>query len=613
MSQRQWTCAICSTAYSRLEHLRRHARSHVMRRHERTCRAQADSSESTSTMPTAWAKPRTQTGTIQISRSTAMDTNFQGERLPDISPEVDFAALDFLYSSQWTSDSISLAESLEYLAYFTSANGMGTFLDQDTLQERQRLVLESEVNVNFEPISGCINPGLLIDDNYSETLPTTSITYRDEDPLGSKAEEIIERLERIINDRSEESFITIIWDSHTQDLCHTFFTPHNIRRYLGYFWALWYPNCPIVHRPSFDPQNAPVALLSVMIIIGACLSPHADDAEVAKLWLDSVEQIVFTDNHFGEEDLKASTTCVVHEKSDWNKRRIECIQMTYLVCSLQKREGSLEAQTRIRRYRHATMVTLARDIGLGSGNHRALSLDSPSPSWWNQFSTEEELLRTLTYVFLFDAALTIFHNSPPRMVVSELKMEVTCPEGCFQAESAVECFTLLKEWENTIFWRKRLSIAAVVRMMCQKDLDDILVRHLARIGTLNMFTTVQSLHSLTFHLQNSIIFESSLAPVETGLENWRRIWDVREPEDKDVPNRFDTIWRKNGFTCYAAEFWQLARIIVAKMRARDAEREQDTPSVPGQSLHRYDHTDMTDVNSLIMEYRRLNLGVATST
>lgn len=45
-----------------------------------------------------------------------------------------------------------------------------------------------------------------------------------------------------------------------------------------------------------------------------------------------------------------------YDKATWMKKRVECIQAAYLVCSLQKREGSVEAQGRVRRYRHATLV-----------------------------------------------------------------------------------------------------------------------------------------------------------------------------------------------------------------------------------------------------------------
>jgi hypothetical protein len=226
------------------------------------------------------------------------------------------------------------------------------------------------------------------------------------------------------------------------------------------------------------------------------------------------------------------------------------------------------------------------------------------------------------------------------MVVSELKMEMACPEACFQAESAEECFRLLKEWETTTFWRKRLSITSVLKTICQTELTSSAVDEYSRMGSLNLFTAVQStsfllissllnnqtnrtaLHSLTFHLRNSIIFESTLLPLKTGLENWRRIWNQREAEDKYVPDSPDQIWKKVGFISYSPEFWHLARIIVERIEgdshddcdgeADNSSHEEKKVAAAGKSQarerERYDHTDMTDVNGLIMEYRRLSLG-----
>jgi hypothetical protein len=107
------------------------------------------------------------------------------------------------------------------------------------------------------------------------------------------------------------------------------------------------------------------------------------------------------------------------------------------------------------------------------------------------------MVRTLTYVFLFDAALTIFHNSPPRMVVSELRMDMACPEACFQAESAEECLFELRKWSSSVFWCERLSVASVVRRMCQPQPQAQIseeqepVLGFSQMGSLNLFTTVQ--------------------------------------------------------------------------------------------------------------------------
>lgn len=98
---------------------------------------------------------------------------------------------------------------------------------------------------------------------------------------------------------------------------------------------------------------------------------------------------------------------------------------------------------------------------------------------------------TIIFVFLIDAALTILHNSPPRMVVPELKMDVACPESCFQAESAPECMKELHTWATTRFWKSRLSIVSVVRRICQCPIEESIIEDFAGLGTLNLFTLVQ--------------------------------------------------------------------------------------------------------------------------
>lgn len=99
----------------------------------------------------------------------------------------------------------------------------------------------------------------------------------------------------------------------------------------------------------------------------------------------------------------------------------------------------------------------------------------------------------MTYIFLIDSALTILHNSPPRMVVSELKMDVASPESCFQSESAEECQENLRVWARTRFWKNRISVVSVVRRVCQNSIDDDLVLEYSHLGTMNLFTIVQGM------------------------------------------------------------------------------------------------------------------------
>ncbi|KAL4967563.1 transcription factor domain-containing protein [Aspergillus stella-maris] len=627
MSQSQWRCALCSTHFTRSEHLRRHLRSHenirpyecslcqrtftrrdAKTRHERTCKGKLSGTNDRLLYQDAQVQPTSNlplsSGLEDALSQELGDDYWLNMEMPDPS---DFAALDWLYSEQLSSDSIISAERLEFLANFTSENGMGTFLAPETLMERQRIIRNEESSggglyTTYEAFLNCytIKPSMLHD------------SLQDLGPLSDRTFEITHQFHAMVTQKTEGSVVKLTWTANVESKCRSFFTPSNITRFLGYFFSLWYPNCPFVHRPSFNANTAPLALLCVMIVIGACLSPYPEDSKTARMWLDCVEELVFSSDAFADETGESEAASM--EALGRKKKCLERLQATYLVCSLQKREGSLEAKTRIRRYRHATMVTLARDIGIASASHHNITLDKGSEAWWTHFAIHEALIRTMTYVFLFDAALTIFHNSPPRMVVSELKMEMACPEACFQAESPEGCFIALKQWQRTDFWRQNLSIAALVKKICQKDLSPGSVDECAKMGSLNLFTAVQSLHSLTFHLQNSLIFESTLVPIKTGLENWRKIWERREPEDLHIPDTADMLWKKVGFISYSPEFWHLARILVDRIKD---ESDPDTADVAvsnndsgstSEAGTRYDHTDMKDLNGLIMEYRRMSLG-----
>lgn len=247
--------------------------------------------------------------------------------LQNIPSPLDFSALDLLFSSQIDPDATK-AERLEHLAYFTSSRGMSTFTDRETFQNNQKLVADDYKSKQED----------------AETRPES-------DPLFTKALELVQSLRNTITKKKSSGVITTDWSPATQTQCQEFFSSTNINRFLEYFWALWYPNCPIIHRPLFKACDAPPALLCVMVIIGAFLSPTKDDVQRARRWLDSAEELVFSHECFLNAQKHPDTT----DSKDW----LQCIQAGYLICSLQKREGSGATQARIRRYRHASMVTVS--------------------------------------------------------------------------------------------------------------------------------------------------------------------------------------------------------------------------------------------------------------
>jgi hypothetical protein len=89
---------------------------------------------------------------------------------------------------------------------------------------------------------------------------------------------------------------------------------------------------------------------------------------------------------------------------------------------------------------------------------------------------------------MIDCSFIIFHNTPPRLVLQEMTIDLACPEALFQAAS-VEMFLLeLDVLRQTSVQMPRLTNA--IRALCAdapNARDNVL-----HLGTskLNMFTIV---------------------------------------------------------------------------------------------------------------------------
>ncbi|KAL2221529.1 hypothetical protein M432DRAFT_540105 [Thermoascus aurantiacus ATCC 26904] len=418
------------------------------------------------------------------------------------------------------------------------------------------------------------------------------------DPLTIITNEIVCRLKETISHRPKDSCITIEWSPVTEDLCTKFFSPLNIRKFIHLFWCLWYPNCPIIHKPTFCIQNTPLPLLITMLLIGACLSGDEVDTRHVHMWFDSVEELVFS-----EERLQEAVTGSSQRRNYSRYESLQALQAAYLVCIYQNWEGSDRSRQRIRRVRYSMVVAAARDLDLGSATHSKLDLTNFN---WREFVRDEELIRTLLYVFLLDTAFAIFNNLPPRLAITELKMNMACPEPCFQAQSADECLLQLR-MASTL--SDVNSIGSAVETICEKEMSTESRRALSQIGTLNLFVIISALHVLIFHAKTSFTFKQSISPIKQGLRNWKRLWDEHQRSHAVTSMNafsFPDMWKRDGFMKHAADYWALANLIIERTQSTHSSRPGIVNSDEGVS-EKYDDTDIRQVTDLIKGFREMGL------
>lgn len=225
------------------------------------------------------------------------------------------------------------------------------------------------------------------------------------DPLAGVTNELVCRLKHVTTTPSLGSAISMTWSPIIENICVQFFSPPNIRRYLVYFWSFWYPNCPIIHKPSFNVHNTPYTLLLAMLLIGASFAPDDATSQNAKLWFNSAEELVFADPHFRRAVVHGDGAEGFHLRRD----AVKALQGAYLICLLQNWEGNDNSKRRIRRSRFSmvTAVCLISFLTLSipaNLNRWVGNLDSPleatiSPRMKTAIGNHSLRRRSLTGMF----------------------------------------------------------------------------------------------------------------------------------------------------------------------------------------------------------------------
>ncbi|KAE8159759.1 hypothetical protein BDV40DRAFT_314388 [Aspergillus tamarii] len=432
-----------------------------------------------------------------------------------------------------------------------------------------------------------------------------------------------------IRNLAQDSRIMPTWSAQVEKDCIRFFSPNNVERFIRIYWTAWHPHYPVIHKPTFSITNAPAHLTAAMAVMGACFSQSSNDNHSVKLWLNSVEEMVFSNKYFGDLMLQDPATINIRDI-------VQLLQAAYCVCTFQISEGSHISRRRIRRQRFSMLVSLARDLNLFSIKHTGLDTVREGDFCWDSFIATEECIRTMLFIYIHDTGFAIFSNYPPRTRIQEMSLGMACPEACFQAQSAAECLTAIRTWTAHPLWECRRTLRDIVQIMFCKDFDVDIRAYLSHLGILNLwicsFNVYEPLLTVmgaalcaeAFQINSLISVDTQLQPMRAALHNWKLAWNQRfaildsfglPKEEDNIFVGIDDYWRRLGFFQNASEYWLLLNILIRRIDER--QRNQHDPSVQSDvdltnssvidrpyTPSRCDSPTMTDLKNLISEHHR---------
>ncbi|KAL4909538.1 hypothetical protein BDW74DRAFT_174739 [Aspergillus multicolor] len=553
---------------------------------------------------------------------------------------VDFAATcpnpDIVLQEPWSEAPLAFGK-FRFLERFTSVTGFVSSFECMRIYEVRQLA-ESVAEGESEDVSPDLLSPTALDyldlscllsaqsEIHSVATPHSAESFHScasllSDPLATVTSKLVSQLKRVTVHRGPGTPIALRWSPANERVCYQFFDSRNIRRYLAYYWSFWYPNCPIIHKPTFNVHRIPLTLLLPMLLVGSMFDPDESITQTAKLWFNSAEELVFADDNFH---------CDVIQKDGINRRvhnrsAVQALQGAYLMCLLQNWEGDDIGKRRIRRARFGMVTAIARELGFSVVRDYQQESDH---TCWADFVAKEEFNRTLSYILLLDTAFVIFNNCPPKITISELSFLPVCPESCFQAETEAECFLFLFGRDSTSPI-SQLAIAGLISRICQGELDDLERGYIVGLGKLNLFIIVSgtqstlhdadhrliyfiAIHTLLFHARNTLTIEAAVAPIQRGLANWKVIWQQHEVLDKiqapsDNQTSMQNSWKRTGFIEYAPEYWTLAHAIIVSIQqqigasslSNTVGATSNPNSEPGALLCRFDENDMKQLNRFI--------------
>ena len=331
------------------------------------------------------------------------------------------------------------------------------------------------------------------------------------------------------------------------------------------YFENYHRHCPLIHRPTFQPTQCPLALLLSIMALGGMYAPSPDIVHRMRSLLDVIECHIYSLPGLRDEFNDSLDLSVASDEFTlWHQ--FETFQGAYLIIVAQYFSGNLGARRRARRQRFTRVLDIARSFKLPTSQHSPF-LSIPDEQAFTSWIRTETRIRQMNIMMALDAAMAIFNNLPPRVSFSELDLQLPCDPVYFELSSYAEVLA------RSLFPKPKMKLVeafqklfvepSALNTVYEKDLfncwDMLLLAHCLYTHVWRQIYANPLLRSSpsTLYAPSTI-----LEPLKSAIRNWKTIWDdIRCSLSREQI-------KEMGFETSADSYWTLTKLIVQRFEGK---------------------------------------------
>jgi len=374
-------------------------------------------------------------------------------------------------------------------------------------------------------------------------------------------------------------------------------TPEKIPKFITMYFRNWHLNCPMLHKPSFDPSKVPTSLVIGVVFVGAMYSKDQSERLAAKKLVDIAELTVFDSEIFSFEseiirfiqDSSPAPPDPGDGIADPEWYRFQELQAGFLMVIAQYWAGSRIPKRRALESRLGEVIKVLRKYQYHHARHQPS--DRISETAWLQ---KESRIRTIASIALLDCAGRIYSNFPCRMAPAEFDTDLPCKESIFSSRHPfmqdelifAPRLTISQAFGQLFEGKARTSSAGLSSSMAlvnsnfaetppqlgDKDnscdltpFDLFILIHFLYTYIHSCIMTIS--HDLPSTVSSRPAMASKSSPIfqdlKTALERWRQLWQAVRSQATHESLKSAGMYR-NSF-----HFWMICQLILSKEEAID--------------------------------------------